>query len=203
MYYNLKYIHEKGLTLPLINLLQIISQNSFEPNENEIALYANDYMLHLFEAQKLTKQIKGKKKDSDFSKLRITSKGKEILELAGTPGVTAGDEKMFNYLCDMYLDHEDEDRTVGNKKKTRIYCAQFRQLIGIGLHEMFYLCKVFLEEYPYTKKLEYIFLNSNKIRYGKLKNNLEESSLYQFYDSNKERLEAIWDAKIEKENRKK
>ncbi len=60
---------------------------------------------------------------------------------------------------------------------------------------MYWLCWMFLEEYEYTKVLEYIFFNSNKNRYGKFENNIEDSPLYQFYDENKARVEKLWKAK--------
>lgn len=143
----------------------------------------------------LLKLIKGKKKDTFFEKVRIDKKGTAFLEEIETPEVTEVDIKMFEYLCDMYLTNEDEERKVGNKKKTKMYIAIFRHHCGINVHQMFWLCKFFLEEYKYTKILEYIFFNSNKNRYGTFKANVEDSPLFQFYDERKAEVEKLWSTK--------
>ena len=75
------------------------------------------------------------------------------------------------------------------------YCAFFRQKLELSLHQMYWLCYLFLQEYEFTKRLEYIFFDSNKNRYGKFENNLEDSSLYQFYDENRERIIKILEIK--------
>jgi len=84
---------------------------------------------------------------------------------------------------------------IGNKKKTRKYCAIFRKYLDLSLHQMYWLCTMFLEEYEYTRKLENIFMDSNKHRYGKFINNIDDSPLYQFYESNIDRVKYFWKIK--------
>ena len=96
----------------------------------------------------------------------------------------------------MYLNNEDSERKIGNKKKITQYITIMRNHLGLSLHQFYYLCEYFLAEYPYTKLLEYVFFNSNKNRYGKFQNNIEDSPLYQFYDSKKQEVEYYWNQRI-------
>lgn len=96
----------------------------------------------------------------------------------------------------MYLNSDDAERSIGNKKKIAMYISIMRNELNLTLHQFFYLCEYFLAEYPYTKVLEYLFFNSNKNRYGKFQNNLEDSPLFQFYDTKKEEVENYWNLKI-------
>lgn len=193
-YFNDDFIHESGYTLVDADVLQLIHQNRSEDKSNSIAMYANDDMLEKFSDKELITTVQKKtKKDSDFSILRLTKKGSDLLDCFGTPSLTVGDKEMFEYLCGMYLRHDDKDRVIGNKKRTREYCAVFRQTLSLTLHEMYYLCELFLSEFPYTKRLEYIFFNSNKHRYGKYSSHFEDGSLYQYLDENREKVEKYWD----------
>lgn len=196
-YVNDNMVHAKGYNINQVALIQLIKQNRVENKEDSIAMYITDEWLEGFENEGIIKYVKKKKKsDSDFSVMRLTKKGEELLEVFETPEITPGDDDMFNYLVDMYL-KDEEDRSIGNKKKTRMYCAIFRQKLSLSLHEMYWLCYQFLEDYPYTKRLEYVFFNSNKNRYGKFSNNLEDSPLYQFLDQHRAKVEAVWHLRIE------
>jgi hypothetical protein len=202
MYINLKLIHEKSLTVNDVMMLQIIKQNKIEDNEDMIAWYITDNQIADFEEQGLVTYVKKKKKsDTNFMRMRTTTKANKLLELFETPELEPGDDQMFQYLCDMYLTDDDPDRVVGNKKKTRMYCAIFRKRMNLSLHEMYWLCMTFLQEYPYTKKLEYIFFNSNKNRHGKFENNMEDSPLYQYLDQHRAKVEQVWELRIEKKDK--
>jgi DNA-binding PadR family transcriptional regulator len=204
MYINIKYAISQGYSGLDVVALQMIKQNKMENHEDELALTISDPMIDKFKNNGLIKYVQAKRKsDSELKLMRLTKKGEDLLEDFTTPDITPGDTDMFNYLTAMYLDSDDPDRTIGNKKKTKMYCAIFRQEVGIGLHEMFHLCKVFLENYKYTKRLEYIFFNQKENQYGKFKNHLEDSPLYQFLDEKRGYLEKLWDAKIPPKDRKK
>lgn len=198
MYLNTNYIHNKGFTLNDIYTLQVIHQNRTENMESVIATYITDDMLDKFVEKGFVSFIKGGKKDSKFKLIRLSKKGSDFLDNCYTPEITEGDVDMFNYLSSMYLSHEDKERKIGNKKKTKIYCAVFRKNLSLSLHEMYWLCWAFLQDYKYTKVLEYIFFNSNKQRYGKFENNIEESPLFQYFDENKEKIQRLWEKKIKK-----
>lgn len=204
MYLNLTLTHNKGYNLHEIITMQILKQNRTEDNEDYLAMYFTDEMIERFQTEGIIKSVKKKRKsDSDFKVMRLTKKGEKILELAQTPELEDdGDEQMFEYLCQMYLNHEDEDRVIGNKKKTRKYCTIFRNRLSLSLHEMYWLCMTFLQEYKFTKKLENIFFDSNKNRYGTFESNFEDSALYQYFDENKEKIEKVWATRIKPEDQK-
>lgn len=143
----------------------------------------------------LLKEVKAKNKTEHlYNRLRLSEKGTKLLEDLSIPEVTQEDLIMANYLMEMYLKHEDEERTIGNRKLIAIYCCQFRNYLGLSLHQMYYLCVYFLGEFTYTKVLENIFFDKNKNRYGKFKDNIDDSKLYQFYLDRKPQIEEMWAA---------
>jgi hypothetical protein len=141
-------------------------------------------------------RIKGTNKNSQNELIRLSKKGKDFLESLSIPIVEEGDIKMANYLFEMYLNHEDKDRVIGNKKLVTQYISILRHHLNLDLTKFYYLCDLFLKEYSFTKKLENIFLNRNKNRYGDFKNCIDDSVLYQFYEDNKESVIKYWDSKI-------
>lgn len=196
MYLNFKLAKELNISPQQILLLQAIKQQGSEKLDDIIPLLIQeDTLLENLSKNQYIKLIKGKKDQSEIERLRITSKGTKLLEDISTPEITEGDLQMYSYLENIYLSHEDEERHIGNKKKTKIYCAIFRNYLSLSLHQMYWLCWLFLQEYSHTKRLEYIFFNSNKQRYGKFQNNIEDSPLYQYYDQNKEKIENFWKKK--------
>lgn len=196
-YINYEIITAKQLSLHEVGVLQLIKQNRIEPLSNEIKFEIQDTdILEKFSNMGYIESVKGKKGQSPFELLRATKKATEALEDIGTPTITEGDTKMRDYLIDMYLNNDDTERSIGNKKKIVMYISIMRTELNLTLHQFFYLCEYFLAEYPYTKVLEYLFFNSNKNRYGKFQNNLEDSPLYQFYDTKKQKVENYWKLKI-------
>lgn len=181
----------------MLPLLLVLKKAGKEDVSDMVAqLIFDDLELKKLLDTDMVKYIKGKPKDSELQKLRLTPKGTKFLNSLSDPEITENDEKMFNYLCDMYLNHEDEERHIGNKKKTLEYCTEFRQIMDLDIYQMYWLCWFFLQEYSFTKKLEYIFFNSNKHRYGTFKGNLADSPLYQFLDERKAEIETLWKRKI-------
>lgn len=196
-YFNDDYIHEKGYTLNDAVVLQLLHQNRTEGKEKSLSLYSSKEMLEKFSENGLITSIKKKRvSDSDFSVLRITKKGRDLLDCFGTPKLTVGDSEMFDFLAEAYLRHEDEERTIGNKKKTREYCAIFRQKLSLTLHEMYYLCQLFLAEYKFTKVLEKVFFDKNLHRYGTFESNFEDAKLLQYLEENREKVEKVWDKHV-------
>lgn len=197
MYINYEILTSKNLTLYELGVLQLIKQNKIEllSSEIEFEVTGTD-IIQKFIMSGYVEEIKGKAKETLYQKLRTTKKGNEVLEDIDIPNVSEGDIKMRDYLIDMYLNNEDTERTVGNKKKIVIYISIMRAELNLSLHQFFYLCEYFLAEYPFTKVLEYLFFNSNKNRYGKFQNNLQDSPLYQFYDTKTQEVERYWTQKI-------
>lgn len=199
MYINFKLAHERGFKTSQIIALQMIKQNKFEDLSYEIEEYI-DIDLQWFEDNKFVEYIKAKnKKQNKFELIRLSKKGAEVLDSMETPFTTNSDLVMSDYLCQMYLSSDDEGRTIGNVKLVRIYCAQFRQLMGLSLHEMYWLCHLFIQNQKYTKVLENIFFVKKDNPYGKFKDNIESSKLYQFYNDNKQDVENYWKQMIKEE----
>lgn len=197
MYINYEIMTSKHLTLYELSILTLIKQNRIEPLSKEIEFEVKDTTI----MEKLSnigyiESIKGKKGQSIYELVRTTKKANDLLEDIGTPNISEGDLQMRDYLIKMYLESDDAERSIGNKKKIVMYISIMRNELNLTLHQFFYLCEYFLAEYPYTKLLEYIFFNSNKNRYGKFQNNLEDSPLYQFYDEKQQEVENYWNTKI-------
>lgn len=197
MYLNVELLKNSEMGFEEVTIMKVISQNASEDNSEIIKeLVSEEYLKELFERGLVT-FIKPRRKNQDkYELVRASKKAKDILNLIRIPDIEEGDIKMFDYLCQKYLNHEDEDRTIGNKKKTLQYCAIFRKYNNLTLHQMYYLCMHFLDEYKYTKILERIFFDSNRNRYGRFENNVEDSPLYQYLDENREKIESIWEKNI-------
>jgi len=185
----------KGLSFNQILLLQAISQNRTEDMSTLLESQLDTATGQYFLEQGYIMLVQGKKDDSPLKKMRLTKKGKEYLESIQIPNVIEGDLELLGYLTTIYLS-SGEDRKIGNKKKIASYISIMRRELELTLHEFYYLCEYFLAEYEFTKVLEYIFFNSNKNRYGKFQDNLQDSPLYQFYEEHKEDIENYWKQKI-------
>lgn len=199
MYINFKYATQKGLKPGQLLILQLCKQMKFEDVSEylEKLCTADEKYLKVLEEKELVEYIKGRKGESIWKRVRLSSKGGELLEQIETPDITEDDVKMFSYLSDMYLKNDpDGKRSIGNKKLTLMYTAQFRNLVGLTIHQMYWLCMMFVQEYKFTNILELIFFVKSKNQYGKFKDNLQDSKLFQFYESRKPEVEAYWKLKI-------
>ncbi len=187
-YINFKILRKYSLTPEhLIQLLAI--------KQKEVDLINTD-VLSDFDNLGYTTYVKGKKDALKSELVRLSDKGKKLLEDIGTPDVEEEHLKMRDYLIEMYLSHEDKERVVGNKKLIGIYISILQNYLGLDIYRFYYLCEFFLSEHTFTKKLENIFMDRNKIRYGDFKNHIEDSSLYQFYEQRKKDVEWYWAQKI-------
>ena len=196
MYINLEILKSRNVTLWEIGVLQLIKQNRIEDLSEEIQKEVEytpciEKMLD----RGYIEFIKGKKGQTQYQTVRITPLGNELLDLVSTPLVTDGDIEMYKYLCNMYLE-EDATRTLGNRKAGLRYCAEFRQIMGFTLHEMYYLCEMFVNNVTFTKVLEYVFFEKKHFPYGKFKDNLDSSKIYQFWMDNEFEIREYWAKKI-------
>lgn len=193
MYINTEILKSRNISLSELSVIQLAKQGRIE----DVSTILEQ---HSTEVEKLLENgyielIKGDKKQTHYQKIRASKIGTEFLDLIGTPLVTDGDIQMYNYLCDMYL-QEDSTRTLGNRKAGLRYCAEFRQIMGFTLHEMYWLCYMFVENTTFTKVLEYIFFEKKNNPYGKFKDNIESSKLHQFWCDNEYEVREVWDKKI-------
>ena len=196
MYLNYKLLISRQLTPLDFSFLLAVKANKIEDNSGVIEFYFKD-VLEKFRETNLITFIKPKNKSqNDYNTVRLTTLGNEWIDDLTTPEVTEGDIKMRNYLCEMYLNNEDTDRVVGNKKLISVYISILRNHLGLSLHEFYYLCDYFLSIHTFTKKLENIFLDRNKNRYGNFKSNIEDSPLYQFWEQNEQEIRQYFTQKI-------
>ncbi|AGO47730.1 hypothetical protein Phi4:1_gp196 [Cellulophaga phage phi4:1] len=197
MYLNIKLIHELGFDAIDILQMQLLKQNRNEDLTEILPEYFEEEVIEKLSTQGILVKVKKKKKsDSDMSIIRLSKKGQDILDKVCTPKVEERDYQMLEYLTEMYLSHEDSERKVGNKKKVVQYISIFRNHMGFSIHQTYWLLWRFLQDFSYTKVLEYLFFNSNKNRYGTFEANIEDSPIYQYYEENKESIEQLWKNKI-------
>jgi hypothetical protein len=197
MYINYSLLRQLNLSVSFIPILFAANQNR---NNDESETLSNeaftDDLRQLFELG-ILEQVKAKKKsDTVFNLIRLSTKGKKILEDITTPDVLEEHLKMRDYLISIYLNHEDKERVVGNKKLIAIYISVLQAHLGIDIYRFYYLCEFFLSEHIFTKKLENIFMDRNKIRYGDFKNHIEDSSIFQFYEQREDEVKEYWRTKI-------
>ena len=189
MYINISILESKGLTLEEFAWLQLFKQNKLFDCTEYLSNVTQKTLNKFIDLELINNTKKGK--------MYTSTKGTEWLDDINTVGVTEGDIKMRDYLCEMYLSHTDKDRKIGNKKKVGEYCATLRNYLNFDLHQFYYLSEYYLENFEYTKVLEYIFFNPNKFRYAKFKNHIEDSSIYQYYEENKEEILKYIDKKCQ------
>ena len=197
MYINTNIVKHYNLNLQQVALLQILHQAKNEDVSEWLESYNGD--LDVLHYKGFLSEVKAKnKQESVYKRLRLSKKGREVLDAIETPEVTEQHLKMRDYLIEMYLNNEDKERVVGNKKLVGMYISVLQNYLGLDIYRFYYLCEFFLSEHIFTKKLENIFMDRNKIRYGDFKNHIEDSALYQFYEQRKQEVEWYWQQKIKK-----
>ena len=197
MYINTNIVKHYNLNLQQVALLQILHQAKNEDVSEWLESYNGD--LDVLNEKSFLSEVKAKnKQESVYKRLRLSKKGREVLDAIETPEVTEQHLKMRDYLIEMYLNNEDKERVVGNKKLVGMYISVLQNYLGLDIYRFYYLCEFFLSEHIFTKKLENIFMDRNKIRYGDFKNHIEDSALYQFYEQRKQEVEWYWQQKIKK-----
>lgn len=198
MYINVNILKSKHLSVRDVGLLQVIKQNKFENCSEWLAEYLPEAFLNDYLDQGLVEFVRAKRKDDGKHKLiRLSKKGSTWLDDIFTPEVEEGDLTMAEYLFEMYLSMSDDpEREIGNRKLVKLYCAQFRRIVGLTLHEMYWLNYHYISNLVYTKKLENIFFVKKDNPYGKFKDNIESSRLFQYYEQNKKEIEAFWKLNI-------
>ena len=152
--------------------------------EDEKILFAKYYQFEQFE---LISYIKGTKKASKESLMRLSPKGNKILEEIQIPAVNQDDLDVYAWLEGVY---KKENKEIGNMKKTKVLISQFRVNSGIERNHLAYLCKVFIsdeKEMEYSQKLEFLFWKPANV--FQVKFDIEQSRLYQYYLKRKEQFD--------------
>lgn len=190
MYINTKLIEEKGFIVDDCKVLQLIHQNKSNDESNSIANNISDRQLELFYEQKLVYEVKGTKKQTSFHKIRLTSKGKKLLEDFQLYEVLDEDIKVFEWMKALYL---KADKEVGSERKCKELIAWFRVESQICRNELIYLCKTFVNDdtrMEYSKVLQYIFWKSEN--HFQTKPVLSQSKLWQYYEKYREKFDEVF-----------
>jgi len=178
-YFNYTFAAQKGITPQDITNLQLISQNRSEDLSQYIEKYVNTASLTNYQEKGLIEYVKPKKKsDTAYNTIRLSGKGKELLESLQIPEICADDLTIFAWAKGVYLSSE---REIGNAKKTKLWIALFRVNSGISKNSLAFLLQSFLndeENFKYSQRLEYLFFKPANM-YEKF--DIEQSKLYQYY----------------------
>lgn len=195
MYINFQLAKTKGLTPTDVANLQLISQNKTESLWEIITETVSLQTLDRYQNLGYITLVKAKNKgDTIQNRVRLSSKGSELLEDLQVPEVNSEDLMLYDWLEATY---KKEDKEIGNRKKTKLYIALFRSHSGIDRNKLALLCKTFMNDssqFEWSKRLEFLFFKPGNV--FSVKFDLEQSKLYQYYLKHKEHFDNKF-AKIE------
>lgn len=137
----------------------------------------------------LLTSIKGKKGDNPILNVRLSKKGKDLLNDLEQAPVEEQDKTVFDWLKNHYL---KADKEIGNGAKTQRHIRDFRIKSGIEKNNLITLVLDFLRENEErSKKLEYIWYYPKTAFATRF--DLEESWLWNHYLKNKDRLDNVFE----------
>jgi hypothetical protein len=195
MYINFQLAATKGLSPTDVANLQLISQNRTEKLVDIITEYLPLNVLEAYQDREYITLVKAKNKsDTIQNRVRLTSKGSDLLEDIQSPEINEDDLQLYNWLETIY---KQEGKELGNRKKTKMYVALFRVNSGIDRNKLAYLCKTFMNDtaqFEWSKKLEFLFFKPSSVYAVRF--DIEQSRLYQYYIKNQEHFDNKF-AKIE------
>lgn len=183
MYINFKLLPSLELTWHHVVVMQMCKQAKFENLSDELSTFSPTLIGEL-QGMKYVDYIAGKKNQNPLEKLRLTEKGKKVLENIETPEVTQDDLVLFDWLERLY---KDLGKEVGNKRRTKLYLTLFRIESGIQKNELATLLDEFTRDgdnMNYNHKLEYAFFKPSNVFQAKFE--LDQSRLWQYYSKNEE-----------------
>lgn len=180
MYINFKNFEKSGLSCEELILLCAIKQDNTAFISSRLEL--------LPALKELTKEIQGKPKQPRIEKIRLSDKGKDLLDKLENVEVSEDTEVIFDWLANYY---KKLGKEVGNSNKTKRWIEIFSEKSGIKRNNLVKLCKAFISDetnMEYSHKLEYVFYKAKT--QWETKFILEESRLYNFYLRNKEKFDS-------------
>lgn len=184
MYINFGLMRKWGLSPVDVANLQLISQNKFEDLEDIVTNNISLEILDYYQRLEYITLVKAKNKaDTIQNRIRLSSKGSDLLENLQVPQINEDDLKLYDWLEAIY---KAEDKEIGNRTKTKLYIASFRAHSGIDRNKLAFLCKSFMgdsSQFEWSKRLEYLFFKPSNA--FSVKFDLEQSSLYRYYLKNK------------------
>jgi hypothetical protein len=197
MYINFVIAKNRGLSPTDVANLQLISQNKTEKLEEIITDNIPLSVLNWYQELEYVTLVRAKNKsDSIQNRIRLSTKGNDLLEDLQVPEINDDDLQLYNWLEKTY---QKEGKELGNRKKTKLYIALFRANSGIDRNKLALLCKAFMNDssqFEWSKKLEFLFFKPGNV--FSVKFDLEQSKLYQYYIKHKEHFDNKF-AKIEED----
>jgi hypothetical protein len=197
MYINFVIAKNRGLSPTDVANLQLISQNKTEKLEEIITDNIPLSVLNWYQELEYVTLVRAKNKsDSIQNRIRLSTKGNDLLEDLQVPEINDDDLQLYNWLERTY---QKEGKELGNRKKTKLYIALFRVNSGIDRNKLALLCKAFMNDssqFEWSKKLEFLFFKPGNV--FSVKFDLEQSKLYQYYIKHKEHFDNKF-AKIEED----
>lgn len=188
MYINFEIAKKRGLSPTDVVNLQLISQNKTEKLEEIITDNIPLSVLNWYQELEYVTLVKAKNKsDSIQNRIRLSSKGNDLLEDLQVPQINDDDLQLYEWLERTY---QKEGKELGNRKKTKLYIALFRVNSGIDRNKLALLCKTFMNDssqFEWSKKLEFLFFKPGNV--FSVKFDLEQSKLYQYYIKHKEHFD--------------
>jgi hypothetical protein len=186
MYLNFNLIKEYNISLNHVLILFAANQNRTNDEAFTLEQFKDD-LKNLFDL-KILEVIKRKNKlENEYSLIRLSTKGKKILEHITTADITEDDIKLFDWLESVYI---SLDKEVGNKRKCKNFIAQFRINSGICKNHLAFLCQTFIndeKEIEFSQKLEFLFFKGANLFATKF--DIYQSRLFQYYEKRKEFFE--------------
>ena len=188
MYINFVIAKNRGLSPTDVANLQLISQNKTEKLEEIITDNIPLSVLNWYQELEYVTLVRAKNKsDSIQNRIRLSTKGNDLLEDLQVPEINDDDLQLYNWLEKTY---QKEGKELGNRKKTKLYIALFRVNSGIDRNKLALLCKTFMNDssqFEWSKKLEFLFFKPGNV--FSVKFDLEQSKLYQYYIKHKEHFD--------------
>jgi hypothetical protein len=188
MYINFEIAKKRGLSPTDVVNLQLVSQNKTEKLEEIITDNIPLSVLNWYQELEYVTLVKAKNKsDSIQNRIRLSSKGNDLLEDLQVPQINDDDLQLYEWLERTY---QKEGKELGNRKKTKLYIALFRVNSGIDRNKLALLCKAFMNDssqFEWSKKLEFLFFKPGNV--FSVKFDLEQSKLYQYYIKHKEHFD--------------
>lgn len=185
MYINFEIAKKKGLSPTDVVNLQLISQNKTDKLEEIITDNILLSVLNWYQELEYVTLVKAKNKsDSIQNRVRLSSKGNDLLEDLQVPQINDDDLQLYAWLEKTY---QKEGKELGNRKKTKLYIALFRAHSGIDRNKLALLCKTFMNDssqFEWSKRLEFLFFKPGNV--FSVKFDLEQSKLYQYYIKHKQ-----------------
>jgi len=156
-----------------------------------------DDVLKRLEESSLVTYIKGKANEDVRLKLRLSNKGKKLLNTILTEPIASDEEdKLFTWLSNYYI---EKNKEIGNPNRVKKYLAWFKHETGIQKNNLVKLFIDFLkDEYvdEASKVLEFTLFYPKKFTSDRgkticyeAKPDIHDSWLYKHYLKNKERLD--------------